>query len=236
MRSTFTPLAALVIIAVVGSVCGFAPNPPGRRVAASRASTSLLASGNNLDNDDTSLSSLPRRDFVVSHLGIMTLLLASSATTSNAADDTIDYSYLQDLLGKPDSSKPLTQTYVPKGSRPTYLVDPTEEFKANEAKAMDFKRAQIEQKKSFLAALEKFESDPNDEKLLSGGLDSLRKMVRAQSGLPLGVTKDELVKRIRRRKAKRYWTTGIEIAYQDLLDEIRYQQSPNTEKDSDNPF
>lgn len=164
------------------------------------------------------------------------MLLSSSATKANAADDTIDYSYLQDLLGTPDASKPFTQTYVPKGSRPTYLVDPTEEFKANEAKAMDFKRAQLEQKKSFLAVLEKFESDPNDETLLATGLDNLRKLVRAQSGLPLGVTKEDLVKRIRRRKAKRYWTTGIEIAYQDLLDEIRFQQSPNTEKDADNPF
>jgi hypothetical protein len=179
MRSIFTPLLVLAIFAVVGCVCGFAPNPPGRRVAASIASTSLFASGNRFDGDDTSLSPLPRRDFVATQLGMMTLLLATSAPNANAADDTIDYSYLQDLLGKPGAATPLTQTYVPKGSRPTYLVDPTEEFKANEAKAMDFKRTQLEQKKSFLAVLEKFESDPNDEKLLSGGLDSLRKMRRA---------------------------------------------------------
>jgi hypothetical protein len=166
------------------------------------------------------------------------LLLVSSslARTARAAEDGIDYSYLQDLLGGSSASSPPTQTYVRKGSRPTYLVDPTDEFKANEAKAMDFKRAQIEQKKNFLAVLEKLETDPNDESLLATDLDNMRKLVRAQSGLPLGVTKEELVKRVRRRKAKRYWTTNVEIAYQDLLQEIRFQQNPNTEKDMDNPF
>lgn len=197
----------------------------------------MLASGDKFsDEDDPSSAALPRRRFFATQLEMMTVLLASSAAKSDAADDTIDYSYLQDLLGTTDASKPVTQTYVPKGSRPTYLVDPTEDFKANEAKAMAFRRSQLEQKKSFLAVLEKFENDPNDESLLSTGLDNMRKLVRAQNGLPLGVTKEDLVKRIRRRKAKRYWTTGIEIAYQDLLDEIRYQQSPNTEKDAENPF
>jgi hypothetical protein len=101
---------------------------------------------------------------------------------------------------------------------------------------MEFKRAQLERKKSFLAVLEKLETDPNDESLLATDLDNMKKLVRAQSGLPMGVTQEELVKRVRRRKAKRYWTTNVEIAYQDLLQEIRYQQSPNTEKDMDNPF
>lgn len=173
------------------------------------------------------LAAVSRRDLVTAGV---TAGLVAAAPWSAGAD--IDYSKVQDLLGSPDGSE--TQTYSPSG-RPTYLTEPTEEFKRNEAKATQFKQAQIQRKKAFLALLDKLDSDPNDQELLAKDLDEMRRSIREAGGLPLGITKEELVKRIRRRKAKRYWPVQVEIAYQDLLEEIRQQQSPNG-KDEDNPL
>ena len=55
-------------------------------------------------------------------------------------------------------------------------------------------------------------------------------------GLPLGIKKEELVKIIRAKKAKGFWPTNVEIAYQDLNSQIAFQQSPNREKDMANPL
>jgi hypothetical protein len=149
------------------------------------------------------------------------------------ANADIDYEKIQDLLGRPDGSAP-SVTYTASG-RPTYLVEPTDEFKTNEAKASDFKRKQIQRKQDFIALLDKLDIDPNDQDLLAADLDALRNNIRSNNGLPLGITKTELVKRIRRRKAKRYWPVQVEIAYQDLLQELRQQQSPDY-KDEENPL
>ena len=100
---------------------------------------------------------------------------------------------------------------------------------------MEFRKREIQRKKAFLDLLDKLDTDPNDQDLLARDLDGLRVSVRTYGGLPLGITKGDLVKRIRRRKAKRYWPVQVEIAYQDLLQEIRLQQSPNN-KDEENPL
>ena len=57
------------------------------------------------------------------------------------------------------------------------------------------------------------------------------RFVQANAGLPIGITKDEVVKACRRRKAKKYWPTSVEVAYQDLLIDIAYSQSPNTDRE-----
>jgi hypothetical protein len=172
------------------------------------------------------LDAVSRRDaFTSAAITSLAILLPS---TSAHAD--VDYSKIQDLLGRPDTSS----NYTP-GGRPTYLQEPTEEFKRNEAKASDFKRQQLQRKQAFAGLVDKLDSDPNDQDLLAQDLDDMRRAIKVNAGLPLGITKDELVKRIRRRKAKRYWPVQVEIAYQDLLQELRSQQSPDY-KDEENPL
>ena len=120
--------------------------------------------------------------------------------------------------------------------RPMYLSEPTDEFKANEAKAMEFKRAQLAAKKEFQAAIEKFLAEPNNEEGIIADIKAMQQLVVKNAGLPLGIKKDELFKIIRSKKAKGFWPTNCEIAYQSLQGEIRFQQSPNLDKEMGNPF
>lgn len=120
--------------------------------------------------------------------------------------------------------------------RPMYLSEPTDEFKANEAKAMEFKRQQLAIKKDFVQALEQFLNEPNDEAAIVKDLNTLQGLVAKTGGLPLGIKKDELFKQIRSKKGKGFWPTNCEIAYQSLQGEIRFQQSPNLDKEMGNPF
>ncbi|GKY94785.1 hypothetical protein MPSEU_000443600 [Mayamaea pseudoterrestris] len=178
----------------------------------------------------TELDAVSRRNMLTFAAATITCLLP--ALNANAD---IDYAKVQDLLGRPDGeSSAAPQSYSPSG-RPTYLTEPTTEFKNNEARASEFKRKQIKIKQEFAALLDKLDTDPNDQDLLARDLDALRTSVRVNNGLPLGITKEELVKRVRRRKAKRFWPVQVEIAYQDLLQELRLQQSPNY-KDEENPL
>jgi hypothetical protein len=168
--------------------------------------------------------SASRRDFLLLH----TLPLLSLPIVANA-EGTIDYSRIQDLLGSD-----ATTLYAPPepGKRPTYLTEPTEEFKANESKAAEFRRKNLQAKKEFADLLNRVTDAPNDEGALLAALDEMRRTVRKNAGLPIGITKEEVIKTCRRRKAKKYWPTNVEIAYQDLLAEIQYQQSPNTDRDN----
>jgi hypothetical protein len=120
--------------------------------------------------------------------------------------------------------------------RPMYLTEPTDEFKANEAKAMEFKRQQLAIKKDFNTALDKLLAETNDADALENDLKTLKGLVAKTGGLPLGIKKEELIKIIRSKKAKGFWPTPVEIAYQSLLQEISYQQSPNLDKEMGNPF
>jgi len=56
------------------------------------------------------------------------------------------------------------------------------------------------------------ETTPNNEDALAKVLDDMRYQVKANGGLPTGVTKEEVVKACRRRKAKKFWPTNVEIA------------------------
>jgi hypothetical protein len=121
----------------------------------------------------------------------------------------VDFNAIQDLLGP---TTPPVQEYVPGGKRPMYLVEPTEEFKKNEEKALEFKRQNIQIKKSFIDAIEKITTDPNESVVLANDLDRIRKLVTENRGLPEGITKDEIIRICRRRKAKKFWPTDVEIA------------------------
>ena len=146
----------------------------------------------------------------------------------------MDFDKVQDLLKSRDQPG---LPYEPvETKRPTWLQEPTDEFKQNELKATEFKRAQLQQKQQFLKLLQKLQDDPNDANLLASDLDQLRVLVQQGGGLPLGVTKEDLVKQVRRRKAQKFWPTPVEIAYQDLMDQVRFEQSPNKERDMENPF
>ena len=157
-----------------------------------------------------------RRDYLALASSSSLVLLTTGSVTmttttpAQAAGD-IDYGSVQDLLKSKDQPG-LSYEYSSRTGRPMYLTEPTEEFKQNEAKTADFKRDQLKRKQEFLAVLEKLQTDPNDEKLLASDLDTMTRLVRAEGGLPLGVTKEEIVKQVRRRKAKKFWSTNVEIA------------------------
>merc|ERR1711865_103302 len=120
--------------------------------------------------------------------------------------------------------------------RPTYLSEPTEEFLDNEKKAMEFKRKEIMLKKEFNALLDKFLGEADDEEALVQDINALQKQVAKAGGLPAGLKKEELFKMIRSKKGKGFWPTRAEVAYQSLIGEIRFQQSPNMDKENGNPF
>lgn len=96
--------------------------------------------------------------------------------------------------------------------RPTYLTEPTAEFKENEAKAAEFKRQQLMIKKEMITALEKLTAESNDSDALVKDLNDIQGIIAKTGGLPLGVKKDDLVKTIRSKKAKGFWPTPVEVA------------------------
>ena len=96
--------------------------------------------------------------------------------------------------------------------RPMYLTDPTDEFKANEAKAAEFKRAQLLVKKDFLKVIDRLSTESTSEQQLVSDLNELQDLVVKTSGLPLGIKKEELYKIIRRKKSLPAWTTPVEYA------------------------
>ena len=129
-----------------------------------------------------------------------------------AEDNSVDYSKIQDLLG-PNGGDYVSQYQIPEGGkRPTWLTEPTEEFKESEQKAAEFKRKNLAVSKEFQTLLEAVTTSPNDETTLLRTLDSLRRLVKSNGGLPIGITKDAIIKTCRRRKSKKYWPTAVEVA------------------------
>lgn len=118
----------------------------------------------------------------------------------------------------------------------TYLTEPTEEFKESERLRMEFRKKQLVLKGEFVKVIARLTTESMTEEELIRDLQELKALVIKTGGLPLGIKKDELYKVIRSKKAKGFWPTDVEIAYQKLKSEIAYQQSPNTEKDLENPL
>ena len=96
----------------------------------------------------------------------------------------------------------------------TYLTEPTEEFKENERKAMEFRRQQLEIKQKFTTVLTRLNSaECKTEQDICNALKELRSLVVSTGGLPNGLKKEELIKQVRSKKAKGFWPTNAEIAY-----------------------
>jgi len=182
--------------------------------AATSVSAAFVTTATNVNNkvDNTMalhMSSSSRRDFMTT---------ASAALVGTAA-----------LLGT-------TATPAMAEPRPMYLTEPTEEFKASEEQRMQFKRAQLQLKKKLQDELDTLSAEKNDEDAMAQDLVNIRKTVTEIGGMPLGIKKDDLVKQVRAKKAKGFWPTKVEYAYQGLISEIAYQQSPNKDKDIANPL
>jgi predicted RNA-binding protein YlxR (DUF448 family) len=96
--------------------------------------------------------------------------------------------------------------------RPTYLTEPTDEFKENEAKSMEFKRQQMLIKKDFTDALAKLLAEEEDEDKLVTDILDMKYLIARTGGLPLGIKKLEVFKMIRTKKAKGFWPTRVEVA------------------------
>jgi hypothetical protein len=128
------------------------------------------------------------------------------APTMARAD--LNFENVQDLLNANSQ-----QEYVPSDSaaRPKYLTEPTDEFKENERISMAFKREQLQRKQEFQRILDKLQNDPADAAVMAGDLEELRRLVRVGGGLPLGITKQNVVKQVRLKKAKKFWPTIVEI-------------------------
>jgi len=119
---------------------------------------------------------------------------------------------------------------------PEYLSEPTEEFKASERQRDEFRRKQLVLKKQFNDSFARLTFDSKTEDELKKDLEDLKQLVIDTGGLPAGVKKEEMVKIIRAKKAKGFWPTSVEYAYQALIRELAYQQSPNKDKDVSNPL
>jgi hypothetical protein len=170
----------------------------------------------NQSSDLDSIVSAQRRN-VLGTVGIATALALLAPPLQQPAAAEVDYSRIQDLLGPGGD---YATTYSPNAAvttgttkRPTYLTEPTDEFKASEAKATEFRRKNLRVVAQFNALLDQVGAVPNDETKLATTLDELRRLVKANGGLPIGITKDDIVKSCRRRKAKKYWPTTVEVAY-----------------------
>jgi len=101
---------------------------------------------------------------------------------------------------------------------------------------MEFRKKQLAAKGEFVKLLARLTTESKTEEELVTDLQDLRTLVLITEGLPIGIKKDEMYKVIRSKKAKGFWPTNVEIAYQKLKAEIARQQSPNTEKDLENPL
>ena len=122
------------------------------------------------------------------------------------------------------------------GSRPEYLTEPTDEFKESERQRAEFRAVQLQIKKKFVDNLERITKTAKTEDELRIALEDLKNLITESAGLPLGIKKDDIVKQVRSRKAQGFWPTSVEYAYQAVIREIAYQQSPNKDKDIANPL
>jgi hypothetical protein len=228
MKTSASSVLGLLSLVGVGSsgVAAFSAAPPAVRTTSTSTTTSLHAS----------TGSVSRRDCWKAAAAAVAVVATSATAAPQAANAALNFEQVQDLLNTPEKTAAAYDSSSNSGARPMFLVDPTQEFKDNEEKATAFKRKELQAKKAFAVVQEKITTDPNDETMLLTSLDEMRRLVKRGGGLPAGILKDDVIRTVRRRKSKKYWPVNCEIAYQDLMDEIRFQQSPNQQRDMDNPF
>ena len=97
--------------------------------------------------------------------------------------------------------------------RPTYLTEPTEDFKESERQRAEFRKQQAVVKQKFAAVLDHMTNESKTEGEIEQDLKDLRSLVTMTGGLPLGIKKTDLVKIVRAKKAKGFWPTSVEYAY-----------------------
>lgn len=133
------------------------------------------------------------------------------ASVSKTALEATRRDHLVSLLGIGASS-----LLFPLGAlaeRPAYLTDPTDEFKANEAKAAEFNKQQRAIKAKFNSILERFTTQSKTVEAYIVDLNELTEFVYRNGGLPTGIKKDDLYKTIRTKKAAASsWPTDVEVA------------------------
>mmetsp|Transcript_37089 Transcript_37089/g.66815 ORF Transcript_37089/g.66815 Transcript_37089/m.66815 type:complete len:183 (-) Transcript_37089:396-944(-) len=173
------------------------------------------------------LAATPATAFVPSPAGnVNTALSATNAEPTSR----------RTMLATLTSALATTALVLPASAIDTYLTEPTEEFKESERQRMVFRKKQLELKGGFVKVLARLTGESETEDELIKDLVELRALVTETGGLPLGIKKEDMFKVVRSKKAKGFWPTNVEIAYQSLKSEVRYQQSPNTEKDLENPL
>ena len=188
---------------------------------------------------DTNLNNMMKSALVI-------LSIAAAPCAAFAPSSTASHRPATDLSATTDRRAMIASTLtaaasVAASSSPalaleTYLTEPTEEFKESERQRLEFRKKQLALKGEFVTVIARLTTESKTEEQLIADLNELRALVVKTGGLPIGIKKEEMYKVIRGKKAKGFWPTDVEIAYQGLKSEIRYQQSPNTEKDLENPL
>lgn len=211
-------IATIAILSVLCNVQAFTGPSSSATQGTRTSSSSLLLSMSTSNNEDNSND----------HNNL------EKNTSRRAAISTMASSLLLPLLTL--SQQPQAAFAARREPLPEYLTEPTEEFKNSERQRDEFRRAQLIVKRKFNTVLDRLTFESKTEEELVADLRELKQLVIETEGLPLGIKKDEMVKIIRAKKAKGFWPTNVEIAYQKLTFEIQYQQSPNKDKDLANPL
>lgn len=182
------------------------------------------------------LAAAPATAFVPSPAGAVTQP-SRTALSAAARDDEPAVSRRAVLATAPLAAFAALAATAPAASAlETYLTEPTDEFKESERQRMEFRKKQLVAKGSFVKVLARLTGESSTEDQLNADLSELRTLVTDTGGLPLGIKKEDMYKVIRSKKAKGFWPTSVEISYQKFKSEVAYQQSPNTEKDLENPL
>uniref|UniRef100_A0A7S2R040 Plastid lipid-associated protein/fibrillin conserved domain-containing protein n=1 Tax=Eucampia antarctica TaxID=49252 RepID=A0A7S2R040_9STRA len=126
--------------------------------------------------------------------------------------------------------------FAASAQKTVYLTEPTDEFKESEKQRMEFRQTQFRLKTAMQTLLDRIAKEDDTEAPLVSDLEALQDLIVKIGGMPLGIKRDDLVKQVRSRKAKGPWGTKPEYAYQDVIREISFQQSPNKDKDVANPL
>jgi hypothetical protein len=121
---------------------------------------------------------------------------------------------------------------------PTYLKEPTAEFKDELARVEAFNKYQAKVRSRWDAIIAKFEASSTPEEL-EANLKAMNALLVEIQSVPTGVKLPQLVKTCRLkkfadkkgRKRKEEWTTKVEIAYQALILEFNREISPNNKVD-----
>ena len=117
---------------------------------------------------------------------------------------------------------------------PSYLSEPTAEFKQAEKERAAFRAKQGAYKKKFDESLLLFSGAADDATRVTA-LNTMGKLIVKEQGLPSGLKLTDLITFSRRVKAKAKqiggWDTPVEIAYMDMIRSVKKAENPNQKED-----